>query len=386
MKLTFQQLISANISNDKVRKAVSILSGVSEQDLYVRNGAVFKEQQQNLIRQLNELNPTPLEEWAAFGGTKLPNTPQGDWMKKFQKAGVDVIGSPLEQAQKILNMPTGLRTGLTSEESKQFNQSTLPTLTKNQQHNLEWAAKYPEKFEAKYGDKTPEEVYGISPNITSEQATEADSLEQKILDAAQTKIESGIINPDVEISDEMAAQFLQQAKDEVAPYFAEQIRQKREDYTRQLGQIGEDVLAEERQLEYKYGQNLQNVQEEMARRGLAFSTIRGGKEQNLLAQTQAAIEAGRREAERRTLETGTQAERTLGTTYLPETIGVSQAPKPILGKPGVFGFEKETGTRSLFAPVGGVMGSLEKERLLSEQARQKELIGTERQLRGTAYL
>lgn len=223
------------------------------------------------------------------------------------------------------------------------------------------------------------------PQVGQTQPVQQDvqgEVESKVLDTVQKNLESGIINPDVEIDASLIAGYLKQAKEELSPYYAELQRQGKEDISTAFRQLGEDIISSERKLGYEYGQNLRNIQESAARRGLTFSTIRTGQEQDLASRTQAAIEEGRKQAERRALQLGTTAERELGTSNLPELMGMKETPRPIVGKPGQFGFEQVGGARSLFAPVGGIVGKLPTEQLASEEARKRELIKGEREYRG----
>mgnify|MGYP001602615597 FL=1 len=91
---------------------------------------------------------------------------------------------------------------------------------------------------------------------------------------------------------------------------------------------------------------------------MTFSTERTKGERSLAESTQAAIEAGRREAERKARTLGTEAERQVGSANLPELPGIDLPPEPIL-KPGQFISSKPTSTRSLYTPTGGIKGQLE---------------------------
>lgn len=178
-----------------------------------------------------------------------------------------------------------------------------------------------------------------------------------VLDAIQEKLiaDPGVIG--TEIDDQRLADFLEQAKQEVDPYYKQIYSQGQRDLQVGLSQIGEDVSAGEKALEGKYGGALRNIQDDAAKRGLTFSTAREDSEKDLLKQTQAAIEEGRREAERRALSLGTKAERELGSTNIPQNLpSVSGAPTPSLGQPGVYNFQQGTGTRSLYNPQGGITG------------------------------
>lgn len=223
-----------------------------------------------------------------------------------------------------------------------------------------------------------------SPGQSSSQLP---SSADKLLDVLQEKITNSIINPDVEVSPSMIAGFLTQAKSELAPYYGQLISQAEQDLQKGFEQIGQDLTARELSLEKQYGQQLEATQENLAQRGLTFSTKRATAEQGLAETTQAAIEAGRQEALRKASEIGTAGERYLGSTQFPTqklapAMSLAGAPKPILGQPGVYGFQKPKETQSLFAPIGSTTGTLQQEQLTAEKKRQAELTNAERELRG----
>ena len=181
---------------------------------------------------------------------------------------------------------------------------------------------------------------------------------QQLLDVVQEKLTTSPPPAGITVDT-----FLQQAQTELGPYFNQLFQQAQQDLQTGFRQIGEDVGARELELGQQYGRSLENIQEDAARRGLTFSTIRNQQEKSLADQTQEAIETGRREAERRALELGTQGERTLGTANLPQLPNaIPNAPRPITGQTGVYQLQPTTGTRNLFAPVGNTVGKLESQR------------------------
>ncbi len=193
------------------------------------------------------------------------------------------------------------------------------------------------------------------------------------LDAITDHLTKTIINPDVEIGKDFTDQYLTQAKSELGPYYKQLIDQAQADVTNAFNNIGQDVAANERSLEKTYGQNLQSTQESLARRGLTDSTIRDTAEKTLADTTQAAIEAGRVQAQRQAMTAGTAGERYLGSTNMPKLPGINDAPTPILNQPGVYSFSKANTTRDLFSPVGGTTGTLQQDQLAATQKRVLDL-------------
>mgnify|MGYP001563946131 CR=1 FL=1 len=176
--------------------------------------------------------------------------------------------------------------------------------------------------------------------------------------------------------------YLKQAQERVNPEYAQYFEQARQDVLSGFQQLGQDLQVSERKLQSGFGSQLERTQENMASRGLTFSSIRDKAERTLQESTQAAIDAGRREAERRALDLGTAAERKLGSANLPTLPGVDEAPKPIIGTPGEFLFNKPTGTRSLYTPTGGQTGELAFKKIGATADLYNQYLQGEREQRG----
>lgn len=241
------------------------------------------------------------------------------------------------------------------------------------------AAGYTLKNGMDVGSSWPSYTIGSAP---ASQQPQLPPSSEKVLDLIVDDLVKKPINPNVEISPALMAQYLQQAKTELGPYFSQLVSQAQKDLQTGFQQIGEDLQTNEKKLETSYGQQVGNLQEQMASRGLTFSTKRIEGERTLAKQTQQAIEAGRREASRRAMDLGTQGERTLGSQNLNQLPGIEDAPTPIINRPGVLTFARPDTSRSLFSPIGGTAGTLQQQQLLGETARQKELAASERSLRG----
>ena len=217
---------------------------------------------------------------------------------------------------------------------------------------------------------------------TQQQSQLPQSVQEIVLEILAEQAAKNPIPKTLEISPQVAASYLQQAKNRVEPEYKQYFDQAIADVQTGFRQLGEDVLAQERTLESKYGSQLGSLQENLARRGLTFSTERTRSEKSLAESTQAAIDAGRREAERKALTLGSTAERQIGSANLPLLPGINEPPKPILDLPGQYVFSKPTGTRSLYTPVPGTTGQLE----YKKQGAIADLYNTyltgERELRG----
>ncbi len=217
---------------------------------------------------------------------------------------------------------------------------------------------------------------------TTQNPPTPEDITKIVLDAIAEIAANKPVPPNLEISPQLAADYLNQAKNTVNPEYQQYFDQTKQDLLQGFQQISQDVQANEKKLEAQYGSQLSNTQENLAKRGLTFSTIRNQAEKTLAQSTQDAIDAGRAEAQRRALTLGNQGERQLGSANLPEIPGLNAPPTPILNLPGQFLFNKPEGTRSLFTPTGGTTGELEYKKKAATADLYNTYIQGERQLRG----
>lgn len=123
---------------------------------------------------------------------------------------------------------------------------------------------------------------------------------KEMFDALQTQLDElqrrgQVINPNVEITPEKAAEFMRQSEAEINPFYSDQLKVAREGFLRSLGFSREQVLQNELALEKQYGRQLRATAESAAERGFALSGIRRQEEQELSEETQRQLEAGRRQ-------------------------------------------------------------------------------------------
>lgn len=102
-----------------------------------------------------------------------------------------------------------------------------------------------------------------------------------------------VINPNIEITPEKIAEFTAQAQTEIDPYYASQLKLAREDLLSSIGYSKQQILANEQELERKYGTSVRKLGEQSAEQGFAQSGIRQRGEQELAADTQSQINQGR---------------------------------------------------------------------------------------------
>lgn len=189
------------------------------------------------------------------------------------------------------------------------------------------------------------------------------------LRALGERIEAGeVINPDIEITPEMAKEFLDQATSEIDPFFREQIGLVKSDLDLSFQRMQEDFETGVRRAEEPFKLGLAAQAETEAQRGLAFGSARGGREQRAITGQQELISDAGQDVARTQQDLLRSAERQIGS----EELGGVQAP-------GVqqFGVSRSgftpTGTRQLFTPQGGLVGSLGKQKEVDVRRRASEL-------------
>lgn len=195
------------------------------------------------------------------------------------------------------------------------------------------------------------------------------------------------VNPDIIITQDIKDKFLATAKDEFKDYYDQKLRLAQFDLGKQVQSVkdlyGEDI----RKINLDYGKNLENTQVNMARRGLEFSSERDKAEQLLADEAAHNIELAAKNAEARALEYGSKTERAIGTEKLPSyDWSVSSGYTPIVRKPGVYGLSSADTTRSLWSPMGGVLGTNQTEQKTAERNFYNDLITAEREKRSLSYL
>ena len=163
----------------------------------------------------------------------------------------------------------------------------------------------PQQYWYKEGETTPQynariaALRGETPTPTS--PTQTDPYEQLIKviqDLMDKLIKMGqVLNPNIEITPEKAAEFLAKAQTEIDPYYSSQLKLARESLLSSIGYSKEQILTNEKDLERKYGINVRQLGEQAAEQGFALSGIRQRAEQQLATETQANIEQQRRQLE-----------------------------------------------------------------------------------------
>lgn len=192
--------------------------------------------------------------------------------------------------------------------------------------------------------------------------------------------EGNMINPEIEITSELAQQFLTQASTELDPYYQEltknsitEFQRSAEESRRQLEFSEEDTIKE-------YQKSLEQTGEASAEEGNVYSGTRQEKEQKLSTDTQRLVDERRRQLQFNLSQQFGGLEKSLGSSSLTglSPFGFSRTLSFV---PGQRDIQYGQGESSLYSLTGGIVGALEKERETEVQRRQAELEGSYRQQR-----
>ncbi len=192
-----------------------------------------------------------------------------------------------------------------------------------------------------------------------------------------TQIDAGkVINPNIEITPEQVKKFTDQAITELDPYYQEQINNYKDDLDTSITRLTEDFETGVRNAEDPFKRNLEVVAENEAQAGTVYGSERGVRENINVENQQQSIDEVSKDLRRGVEDYYTTAERTLGS----DVINGIETPKLNEYNVSNKGFQK-TGTRNLFTPIGGVIGSLNKEKTTAVKGRASELEDEFRQQR-----
>lgn len=204
---------------------------------------------------------------------------------------------------------------------------------------------------------TQEQRAGTAPATGAPNVSRGTMLSEQDLALINTMAE---IAPDyflsqIQISPEDIQGFLSTAQAEVEPFYAQQIRQAKDRFESELSFQKKQEEAR-RELEALQSQvEQEKAATSFAESGLATSGVRRKAEERMRLQ-QESVARSRREQFARGVEQ------------------FGRGVEDVLGSQTVAGFE----SRGLYSPLGGVRGSLERERTTAEQTRASELERQER--------
>lgn len=124
-----------------------------------------------------------------------------------------------------------------------------------------------------------------SGNYVKKSITGNDQLDE-MLDKYQSFIDTSmangnVVNPAVKITPKMLQQFLNEATQEIDPYYQNLYNSIKDDISANIKSLQEFYDLSKQQEQESFKQELAGQQESMAGAGLAFSGVRGGKEKQL---------------------------------------------------------------------------------------------------------
>jgi len=185
---------------------------------------------------------------------------------------------------------------------------------------------------------------------------------EKVLEAGK------VVNPNIEISMEQVKKFTDDALTELDPYYQEQIGNYKDDLDTSISRLTEDFNTGVRNSEDPYKRNLAVVAENEAQAGTVYGSERKVRENINVENQQRAIDETSRDLGRRIEDQYTKAERTLGSDVI-SGIDTPTINEYKVSNQGI----QQSGSRDLFNPKGGLVGSLQKEKEVALKGRVSEL-------------
>ena len=204
----------------------------------------------------------------------------------------------------------------------------------------------------------------------------------QLIDVKQRNIAAGkIVNPDVTLEPDKMAEFLQTAKDQLDPYYQEQLRNIEGDLTTSIQRLQDDYNTSIGRSQDTFKQNLGTQAENEAQTGLTYGSERGVRLGRTIQNENNALTDAATQNQRSIQDTATTAERSIGSSNL-AGLGINyNTPTYTAGENGY----ASVGTRSLFTPVGNLVGSIPNEQTTNEILRQQQLAQDENARRTADY-
>lgn len=196
-------------------------------------------------------------------------------------------------------------------------------------------------------------------------------------DYLQKAIDEGkVVNPNIDLEPSMVEQFLNQATEELDPYYKEQIGYIQKDLKRSIDRMQTDYLTSVGRTEEAYKLQLKQQAEDEAQSGMTFSSGRKERLDRTIQQQQNDLDDASLNMARNIEDQAISAERNIGSKNLAATgidYGVNKYTASQTGFSGA-------GQR-IFTPQGNLLGELPKQRTVDISNRQNELVTNEKQQR-----
>jgi len=314
--LTFQQLMRSSLDNPEARRAVSLISGVSERDLRMRGGAVFNEQKDAISRTINELGQSGLGTYANQYQSWGDTSPSGaeaktkaleqlsQYEKTYRNAGVDP--SSVEPLQKYYSMfgeraaDAGTVAGL-RELNQELqpagsqagsSQAGGPQQTNAQTFDMVNFSDYPAELKNSliWQNATDYDKTILYSTFKARQVQDPQK-QQQMLEALGNAMSS--LDPYYRQKTRLATDEIERSIGKLTGDYQSNLKSN-EDRIKQLKEdliFNKDQLTIEQQQEMSdqlrnYQTQLYNTQQQMAESGLAFSSPRATAEANLASEQQ----------------------------------------------------------------------------------------------------
>lgn len=182
-----------------------------------------------------------------------------------------------------------------------------------------------------------------------------------------------VLNPDVNITPEQTLSFLNQAKSEINPYYASQLRLATDTLSKTLNYGIANEQKSETQAQRDYSTNLRTLGESSADRGFAQSGLRQRDEGNLAYDTNTSIQNARDALSYNAGNAASSFAQQYGSANLP-SLNIGNAPRALAGQPG---FQNSSGSSPLYqlspSVYQGLKGSNEYQQEADVQNRASQL-------------
>ncbi len=194
------------------------------------------------------------------------------------------------------------------------------------------------------------------------------------------------VNPDLTISPEMTARFLDEATRELEPYYQEIIRQNKEDIGVSFQRLQQDYLKNVQREEPAFQQNLEAQDTSEADSGTAFSSGREEREKSLITGQQNRLDDIFSGVQRTASDLARTGERNIGSRAF-QDLGIPSLQSFAAGRgtTSPSGSIASTGSRNLFSPTGGLFGELPAQQKTAVSSRASEFEDLERRKRILDY-